>query len=96
MTIRDSSVRRARAGVVTDPIPDPQVPERSRGRRQFPAKYKARVFDEYDALDKAAKGAPAAPRGPVHVVDQRAARSTRQGRARSARPSCRSPDRGRA
>jgi transposase-like protein len=57
MTIRDSSVRRAQAGVVTDPIPDPQVPERSRGRRQFPAKYKARILDEYDALDKAAKGA---------------------------------------
>ena len=57
MTIRDSSVRRAKAGVVTDPIPDPQVPERSRGRRQFPAKYKARILDEYDALDKAAKGA---------------------------------------
>jgi hypothetical protein len=42
MTIRDSSVARAQAGVVTDPIPDPQVPERSRGRRQFSAKYKAR------------------------------------------------------
>ena len=57
MTIRDSSVARAQAGVVTDPIPDPQVPERSRGRRQFSAKYKARILDEYDGLDKAGKGA---------------------------------------
>ena len=53
MTIRDSSVARAQAGVVTDPIPDPQVPERSRGRRQFSAKYKARILDEYESLDKA-------------------------------------------
>ena len=57
MTIHDSSIGRAKAGVVTDPIPDPQVPERSRGRRQFSAKYKARVLDEYEALDKAGKGA---------------------------------------
>lgn len=49
MTIRDSSVARAQAGVVTDLIPNPQVPERSRGRRQFSAKY--------DALDKVGKGA---------------------------------------
>jgi transposase-like protein len=57
MIIRDSLVARAQAGVVTDPIPDPQVPERSRGRRQFSAKYKARILDEYETLDKASKGA---------------------------------------
>src|SRR5687768_17027688 len=57
MTIRDSSIARAQAGAVTDPIPDPQVPERSRGRRQFSAKYEARVLDEYDTLDKAGRGA---------------------------------------
>jgi transposase len=57
MTIHDSSIDRAKAGVVTDLIPDPQVPERSRGRRQFSAKYKARVLDEYETLDKAGKGA---------------------------------------
>lgn len=57
MTIHDSSIDRAKAGVVTDPIPDPQVPERSRGRRQFSAKYKARILDEYETLDKLAKGA---------------------------------------
>jgi transposase-like protein len=57
MTIHDSSIARAQAGVVTDPIPDPQVPERSRGRRQFSAKYKARILDEYDTLDKPGRGA---------------------------------------
>jgi len=57
MIIRDSLVARAQAGVVTDPIPDPQVPERSRGHRQFSAKYKARILDEYETLDKASKGA---------------------------------------
>ena len=57
MTIHDSSIARAQAGVVTDPIPDPQVPERSRGRRQFTAKYKARVLDEYDSLDRGGRGA---------------------------------------
>ena len=37
--------------------PDPEVPERSSGRRQFSAKYKARVLAEYDALDRSARGA---------------------------------------
>jgi transposase-like protein len=38
--------------------PDPEVPERSPGRRRFSAKYKARIIAEYDALkDKAARGA---------------------------------------
>lgn len=55
-TIHDSLDARAEAGVVTDP-PDPQVPERSRGRRQFSAKYKARILEEYEALDKAGRGA---------------------------------------
>ena len=57
MTIHDSSIDRAKAGVVSEAIPDPQVPERSRGRRQFSAKYKARILDEYETLDKPAKGA---------------------------------------
>lgn len=57
MTIHDSSIARAQAGVVTDPIPDPQVLERSRGRRQFSAKYKARILDEHESLDKAGRGA---------------------------------------
>ena len=37
--------------------PDPEVPERSSGRRQFSAKYKARILAEYDSLDRSARGA---------------------------------------
>jgi transposase len=37
--------------------PDPEVPERSAGRRQFSAKYKTKVLAEYDGLDRTARGA---------------------------------------
>ncbi len=37
--------------------PDPEVPERAKGPRRFPAAYKARILAEYETLDKAAKGA---------------------------------------
>jgi transposase-like protein len=37
--------------------PDPEVPERARGARRFPAAYKARILTEYDTLGKAEKGA---------------------------------------
>ena len=37
--------------------PDPEVPERARGPRRFPAAYKARILAEYDTLGKAEKGA---------------------------------------
>ena len=37
--------------------PDPEVPERSLGRRQFSAKYKAKVLAEYDTLPRSARGA---------------------------------------
>jgi transposase-like protein len=40
----------------TDP-PNPEVPERSRGRRQFSAKYKKKVLADYDALPRSARGA---------------------------------------
>lgn len=33
------------------------MPERGRGRRQFSAKYKARILDEYESLDRAGRGA---------------------------------------
>jgi len=36
---------------------DPEVPERSSGRRQFSAKYKARILAEYEAVDRSARGA---------------------------------------
>jgi len=37
--------------------PDPEVPERARGPRRFPAAYKAQILAEYDTLGKAEKGA---------------------------------------
>jgi transposase-like protein len=37
--------------------PDPEVPERPRRPRQYPAAYKLRILEEYERLDKAAKGA---------------------------------------
>jgi transposase len=39
---------------------DPQVPERSRPPRTYPAAYKLRILGEYEQLDKAGKGALAA------------------------------------
>jgi transposase-like protein len=38
-------------------VPDPEVPERPRPPRQYPAAYKLRVLEEYERLDKAGKGA---------------------------------------
>ena len=58
MTIHDSLAARAQSGGVNETNdPDPQVPERGRGRRRFPASYKARILEEYESLDKADKGA---------------------------------------
>lgn len=58
MTIPASVDARVQAGVVNDTTdPDPEVPERARGPRRYSAKYKARILDEYERLDKAAKGA---------------------------------------
>ncbi len=37
--------------------PNPEVPERSKGRRQFSAKYKKKVLAEYDALPRSSRGA---------------------------------------
>lgn len=48
----------ARSGAMDDMTdPDPEVPERARGPRRYSAKYKARILEEYERLDKAAKGA---------------------------------------
>ena len=44
----------------TDPmeqVPDPEVPERQRPPRRYPAAYKLRILEEYEQLDKAGKGA---------------------------------------
>jgi transposase len=40
-----------------DQVPDPQVPERPRPPRQYPAAYRLRILEEYERLDKAGKGA---------------------------------------
>ena len=38
-------------------LPDPQVPERPRPPRTYPAAYKLRILGEYEQLDKKGKGA---------------------------------------
>ena len=45
-------------GAMNDPEPpNPEVLERSSGRRQFSAKYKAKILAEYDTLSRLEKGA---------------------------------------
>jgi transposase len=58
-TINHIGDTRPHAGAMDDTTPpDPEVPERSPGRRRFSNKYKARIIAEYDALDdKGARGA---------------------------------------
>ncbi len=57
-TIKHLDPARHHAGVMDDAAPpDPEVPERSLGRRQFSAKYKAKVLAEYDSLPRSARGA---------------------------------------
>ena len=57
-TIEHLDDTRLHAGPMDDKAPpDPEVPERSSGRRQFSARYKAKILAEYDGLDKAARGA---------------------------------------
>jgi transposase len=56
--IHHSLDKRAQSGAMEDTTdPDPEVPERARGPRRYPAAYKARVLAEYERLDKAGKGA---------------------------------------
>jgi transposase len=40
-----------------DQAPDPEVRERPRPPRTYPAAYKLRILEEYEQLDKAGKGA---------------------------------------
>src|ERR1019366_8655659 len=57
-TINHLDDTRHHAGVVDESkAPDPEVPERSLGRRQFSAKYKAKILAEYDNLPRSARGA---------------------------------------
>ena len=58
MTITTNHTGTRHDAVVTnDTDPDPEVPERARGPRRFPASYKARILAEYETLSKAEKGA---------------------------------------
>lgn len=58
-TINHLDDARHHAGAMDNTTPpDPEVPERSPGRRRFSAKYKAKILAEYDALeDKTTRGA---------------------------------------
>jgi hypothetical protein len=57
-TIDHSVAARQDSGAMTAMTPpDPEVSERSSGRRQFSAKYKARILAEYEAVDRSARGA---------------------------------------
>ena len=57
-TINHLDDTRLHAGPMDDTTPpDPEVPERSSGRRQFSAKYKTKILAEYDGLDRSARGA---------------------------------------
>ena len=54
-TIDDTNLHN---GAMNDPdSPNPEVFERSVGRRQFSAKYKAKILAEYDALPRLERGA---------------------------------------
>ena len=56
-TINHFDDTRLHAGAMDDTAPqDSEVPERSSGRRQFSAKYKAKILAEYDALPRSARG----------------------------------------
>jgi transposase-like protein len=57
VTIHDSLEPRAEGAVDDSRDPDPEVLERARGPRRYSAKYKARILEEYERLDKADKGA---------------------------------------
>jgi transposase len=56
-TIDHDVKTRQASGAMDTTSPDPQVPERSSGRRRFSAKYKAKVLAEYDTLERSARGA---------------------------------------
>jgi transposase len=56
MTTMTAAQIRAQTAPMAQP-PAPQVPERPRPPRQYPAAYKLRILGEYEQLDKAGKGA---------------------------------------
>jgi transposase len=57
MKVTTAVVDDVHTGGMSKEEPDPEVPERARGRRQYSARYKLAVLAEYERLDKAGKGA---------------------------------------
>jgi transposase len=57
MTTMTAAQVRAQTAPAVDQVPDPEVPERPRPPRVYPAAYKLRILGEYEQLDKAGKGA---------------------------------------
>jgi len=55
-TMRNRAVV-SHADAMSDEIPDPEVPERARRPRSYPARYKAEILAEYETLDREGKGA---------------------------------------
>jgi transposase len=56
MTTMTAAQVRAQTGPM-EQLPDPEVPERPRPPRTYPASYRLRILEEYERLDKAGKGA---------------------------------------
>jgi transposase len=56
MTTMTAAQLREQTGLM-EQVPNPEVPERPRPPRQYPAAYKLRILEEYERLDKAGKGA---------------------------------------
>ena len=77
-TINHLDDTRLHAGPMDDTTPpDPEVPERSSGRRRFSAKYKAKILAEYDSLRPICPRRTAPTRGPVLLADRQLATPTR-------------------
>jgi hypothetical protein len=60
-TMTAAQVRTHTGGM--DQAPDPEVPERPRPPRTYPAAYKLRILEEYEQLDKQGRGRCCAARG---------------------------------
>jgi len=56
MTMMTAAQLRAQTAAM-EQLPDPEVPERPRPPKTYPAAYKLRILEEYEQLDKAGKGA---------------------------------------
>src|ERR1035437_8301242 len=57
-TIHHAVTTRQDSGAMSDLTPpDPEVRDRSSGRRRFSAKYKMRILAEYGSLDRSERGA---------------------------------------